>query len=140
MIENKGAYRLLYVKGRPVRRESDLQLMYRLTWYGTRTDISREVNDGRGPADFKSSLGSEDKTIIEMKLARNPKLRQNLIEQTEVYKKASDAKRSVRVIVYFSAGERRRVEKILKEVGLPNDESIVLIDARQDNKPSGSRA
>ena len=36
--------------GKPIRRESDLRLLFRLTWRGTPSDVSREVNDGRGPA------------------------------------------------------------------------------------------
>jgi hypothetical protein len=52
--------------------------------------VSREVNDGRGPADFKASRGALDKTIVELKLASNSKLEQNLQKQTEAYEKASD--------------------------------------------------
>jgi hypothetical protein len=33
-----------------------------------------------------------------------------------------------------------RVGRILKELHLQNEPSIVLIDARNDNKPSGSKA
>jgi hypothetical protein len=44
------------------------------------------------------------------------------------------------VIVYFTLSELRRVEKILEELKLTNDAAIVLIDARRDNKPAGSRA
>jgi hypothetical protein len=48
IIENKGGYRLFYINGQPVQRETDVQIMFRLVWYGTPSDISREVNDGRG--------------------------------------------------------------------------------------------
>jgi len=44
------------------------------------------------------------------------------------------------VIVYFTVSERKRVEKILKEVSLLGNKDIVLVDARKDNKPSGSKA
>jgi hypothetical protein len=57
VIENKGGHRLFYSKGQPIKREEDLQILYRLVWHGTRFDVSREVNDGRGPADFKISRG-----------------------------------------------------------------------------------
>jgi hypothetical protein len=36
--------------------------------------------------------------------------------------------------------DERRVAAILKELGLVGEESIVLIDARSDNKPSASIA
>jgi hypothetical protein len=74
-IENKGCHRLFYVAGQPVKREADLQIMYRLVWVGTPSDVTTEANDGRGPADFKISRGARDKTIIELKLASNSQLR-----------------------------------------------------------------
>src|ERR1700693_1550192 len=64
IIENKGGFRIFYVDGEPIQREEDLQVMYRLVWFGTPSDVSREVNDGRGPADFKVSRGSKEKTIF----------------------------------------------------------------------------
>lgn len=51
LIENKGAHRLFYLKGKPIEREEDLQILYRFTWYASPLSVSREVNDGRGPAD-----------------------------------------------------------------------------------------
>ena len=70
VIENKDGYRLFYVKGQPIERESDLQIMYRLTWFATPSDVNREVNNGRGPVDFKISRGSQDSTLVEFKLAK----------------------------------------------------------------------
>ena len=140
IIEHKGGYRLFYVKGRPIEREEDIHVMYRLCWFGTPSDVSREVNDGRGPADYKISRGNRDKTIVEFKLATNAQLKRNLERQTKVYQKASDARRGIKVILYFSEAELRRVEAILRELKLAGDRDVVLIDARKDNKPSGSKA
>ena len=39
-----------------------------------------------------------------------------------------------------SVAERRRAEAILKRLKIERDKAIVLIDARADNKPSGSKA
>lgn len=139
-IENKGCHRIFYIKGKPIERESDLQILYRFTWYGTVYDVSREVNDGRGPADYKVSKGSADKSLVEMKLASNSSLERNLKRQTKIYEKASDAKRSVKIIICFSARDQRKVARILKKLKIDGDDSIILIDARNDNKPSGSKA
>jgi len=139
-IENKGGHRLFYVKGVPIEREEDIHIMYRLCWFGTPSDVSREVNDGRGPADFKVSRGSSDKTIVEFKLAKNTQLRRNLVRQVEIYKKASDARNAIKVIVYFTRVELKRVEGILKDLKLTGHPDIVVIDARRDNKPAGSKA
>lgn len=141
MVENKGGYAIFYnSNGEAMTREADVQIMFRLVWFGTPSDVSREVNDGRGPADFKISRGAADKTLVEFKLAGNSQLKRNLKKQLAVYQAASDAETGYKVIVYFSEGQLVRVQRILKELGMTNDENIVLIDARRDNKPSGSKA
>jgi hypothetical protein len=140
VIENKDGYRVFYLKGRPIEREEDLQILYRLTWRGTPSDVNREVNNGRGPVDFKVSRGSADKTLVEFKLAKNTQLQRNLANQVSIYEKANDAKRSIKVILYFTRTELARVQRILKALKLTHDPNIVLIDARNDNKPSASKA
>jgi hypothetical protein len=55
VIENKGGHKLFYLGEEPIHRETDLHILYRLTWFATPLDVSREVNDGRGPADYKIS-------------------------------------------------------------------------------------
>ena len=140
VIENNDGYRIFYHNGKPIQRESDLQILFRLTWCATPSDFNSEVNNGRGPVDFKISRGSGDKTVVEFKLAKNTKLKQNLQHQVEIYKKASDTDKALKVIVYFSADEKMRVESILQELNLDKDDSIILIDAIDDNKPSASTA
>jgi hypothetical protein len=140
VIENKGGWRIFYPDGRQIRKESDVQILFRLTWMDTLSDVSREVNDGRGPADFKISRGRFDKSIVEFKLASNTSLARNLQNQAEIYKKASDAQHGLNVIVYFTNAERLHVEAILKALKLDKDKRIILIDARDDNKPSASKA
>lgn len=140
VVENKGGHKIFYVNGEPIRKEKDVHILFRLVWHGTPSDVSREVNDGRGPADFKVSRGAHDKTIIEFKLASNPQLRRNLERQAEIYKKASDAGSSIKVIIFFSEQEQIKVEWILQELGLLGKDTVILVDARKDNKPSGSKA
>lgn len=140
-IENNDCYRYFYDKnGEPIRREEDLKIAYRLTWYGTTYDFNTEVNNGRGAVDAKVSLGSADKTLVEFKLASNTQLEKNLKNQVEIYEKANETQKSIKVIIYFSYKELRRVQQILKKLGLEGKENIVLIDARDDNKPSASKA
>jgi hypothetical protein len=140
VIENKGGYKFFYVKGKPIQRENDVHILFRFVWFATPSDVSREVNDGQGPADFKISRGRFDKTLVEFKLAKNTHLRRNLEKQVEVYKKASDAQHSYEVILYFSDQELGRVQTVLKDLGLQDNKYVVLVDARNDNKPSGSKA
>lgn len=139
VIEDQDGYRLFYLKGKPVQREADLQIMYRLTWYATTYDANREVNNGRGPVDFKVSKGNADKTLIEFKLASNSRLKQNLKHQVGVYEAANDTAKSIKAILYFSESEFQKVQDILKELGLTARRDVILIDASDSNKPSASK-
>lgn len=140
VIENQDGYRIFYVDGKPIQRESDLQIMYRLTWYASSFDVNREVNNGRGPVDYKVSKGSVDKTLIELKLASNTKLKQNLQHQVAIYEAANGTNNSIKVILYFSENELSKVLKILNDLNLNGRSDIILIDASKDNKPSASTA
>lgn len=129
VIENKDGYRLFYIDGAPIKREEDLQIVYRLTWYATEYDVNREPNNGRGPVDYSVSKGSADKTLIEFKLASNSKLKQNLANQVGIYEKANDTNKSIKAILYFDNSELNKVLKIMKELKMDSADNIVLIDA-----------
>lgn len=139
-IEDNDGYRVFYVKGKPVKRESDLQLMFRLTWFAADDSVDSEVNNGRGPVDFKISRGSKDSTLVEFKLASNSKLKQNLENQVKVYEAANRTKKSIKVVMCFSESEMRKTIGILNELGLTSRDDIFLIDADRENKPSASTA
>lgn len=136
VIENNDGYRLFYIDGKPIKREDDLQIIYRLTWYASDYDVNREVNNGRGSVDYSVSKGSEDKTLIEFKLASNSGLKNNLAKQVEVYEQANNTRKSIKVILYFDGRELMRANKILKELKIENKPNVVLIDAGR--KPSAS--
>ncbi len=137
VIENNDGYRIFYYKGQPIKREADLQILFRLTWFATSSDVNSEVNNGRGPVDYKISRGSVDKTLVEFKLASNKKLKQNLANQVLVYEKANRPNQSIKVILYFDEYEYLKVQEILKDLKLEKDKNIILIDASRA-KPSAS--
>ncbi len=137
VIENKDGYRFFYIRGKPLKRESDLQILYRLRWFATSFDVNRETNNGRGPVDFKVSKGSADKTLVEFKLANNKKLAQNLEHQVKVYEAANNTSKSIKVILFFTETELERTLRILRALGLEGRRDVVLIDAC-DNKVSAS--
>jgi hypothetical protein len=138
VIENKGGHTIFKHMGNV--READVQMIFRFCWYATTSDISREVNDGRGPVDFKISRGAHDKTVVEFKLASNTHLRTNLKKQLPIYKAASDAQHALYVILFFTDAEVEKLERLLNELGLVEGKHVVLIDARSSNKPSASKA
>lgn len=137
VIEDMDGYRIFYLNGQPIQRENDLQIMYRLVWCATDYDVNREVNNGRGPVDFKISKGSRDSTLVEFKLASNKHLKKNLANQVEIYKKANCTDRAIKVILYFTEKEYFKVIDILNELNLSDCKDIILIDAI-GNKPSAS--
>ena len=129
VIENNDGYRLFYIDKEPIKREADLQIIYRLTWYASDFDVNREPNNGRGPVDYSVSKGFKNKTLVEFKLASNSKLKQNLEKQVEIYETANNTLNSIKVILYFDNRELRKVTKILKELKLDKMSNIILIDA-----------
>ncbi|MEJ7784719.1 MAG: hypothetical protein WKF96_07945 [Solirubrobacteraceae bacterium] len=139
-MEDQDGYQLFNRKGVHFSNEKELQLAFGLVWGGTELDVNREVNNGRGPVDFKASYGAGDKSLIEFKLASNSQLKRNLEQQVAIYEAANQTDASVKVIVSYTSQQERRVKKILRELELDTDESIVVIDARADNKPSASKA
>jgi len=108
--------------------------MFKNTTYGSLFDYNSEVNNGRGPIDFIISFGSQDKTGLELKLATNKKLKQNLLNQGRVYQEDSNLKHVIKVIFFFSDEDLERVNKILRELNKPVDNrEIFLIDCRKKN-------
>lgn len=78
--------------------------------------------------------------LVEFKLASNSQLKRNLKNQVDIYEKANNTDRSLKVILYFSQREQSKVNAVLNELKLDNRPDIILIDARADNKPAASRA
>jgi hypothetical protein len=130
VIEKQDGYKLFYLKGKPISREQDLQIMFKLTWFASSFDMNAEANNGRGPADFLVSYGSADKSVIEFKLASNSQLERNLLNQAEIYKDASKANHPpIKAILYFKDAEFAKVNRMLKKHDLQGCKDIVLIDA-----------
>ena len=140
VIENQDGYRIFYVDGKAVEREKDLQILFKLVWEGSPSSVDAEVNNGRGPVDFKISRGARDATLVEFKLAGNPQLEKNLVNQVAVYEKANKTTQSYKVILYFTQRQAREVLGILKRLEVEPGVGVILIDARHDNKPSASKA
>lgn len=138
VIEDKDGYKIFYIDGKPVQREQDLQLMFKLTWFRTEYDVNAEVNNGRGPVDAKISKGKRNASLVEFKLAKNTGLKKNLSNQIQIYEKASDTDQSIKVIMHFNDKELDRVTRILTDLSLDKREDIILIDASL--KASASKA
>ncbi len=140
IIEDCDGYKNLYYNNLPIATEDDLQRLFRFVWYGTDFDVNYETNNGRGESDIKVSFGAKDKNIIEFKLASNPRL-SHIFDQVKVYENANQCSDSLYVIFYFSQEEYFKVKKMIADthMGSKIDDSIFLVDCREDNKTSASR-
>ncbi|ROS46161.1 hypothetical protein EDF53_0977 [Curtobacterium sp. PhB78] len=130
-IEDKDGWRLLN-KGdnKGLSSEQDVQLFFGLLLQKSRFDVNREVNNGRGPVDFKVSAGL-DSSLIEFKLAKSSSLKRNMANQVEVYKKANDTDSAVFVVIAYTSGEIERTKEAVLDLGLnkPDTMEVVIIDA-----------
>lgn len=144
-IEKNDGYRCFYDKQQNrVHNEDELQRLFKLIWmaHGNIYDINPETDHGRGPVDFTVSYGANDKTYVEFKLASNSKLEQNLSKQLEVYQAADIATldtKGVKVILYFTEDEYKRANTIITDLKIDKSPGVILIDGRNDNKPTGSK-
>lgn len=140
-VEDQDGYQLLNRgDSASVSNEKDVQLFFGLIWCATDFDVNREPNNGRGPVDFKVSYGSKDKSLIEFKLAKSSSLKRNLEKQVAIYEKANGTRNSLKVIICYTEADQQKVHRVLAELGLKDEEAVILIDARADNKPSASKA
>lgn len=137
VIENNDGYRIFYDGIKPIAKEDTIQRIFKLTWYASPYDVNSEVNNGRGPADYKVSFGSGDSTIVEFKLAKSSSLKRNLENQTDIYKTASKSANDISVVLCYTESEIRKVKKVLKEIEKENHENIIIIDATR--KASASK-
>jgi len=141
IIENCDGYKNLYVKGERIAKENDLQRLFRFVWYGTNYKVNSEANNGRGQADFIISMSQQNQSIVEFKLASNPKL-DKVFAQVKIYETANCTEGSLIAIFYFSESEYRTARQVVINAGYEDaiNNSIYLIDCRADNKPSASIA
>jgi hypothetical protein len=133
-VINRGA-------GQPFATEREVQSFFGLLLQRSNFDANREVNNGRGAVDFKLSMGAADKSLIEFKLAKSSSLKRNVKNQLAIYEKANKTNQSVMVVIAYTEADTDKVDRVLREFGnMPAavSRSVVVIDARADNKPSAS--
>jgi hypothetical protein len=139
-IECNDCNKLFYVEdgNKIIKNENDLQRMFKFVWYGSKFKDDSETNNGRGPADFVISFGSNDVTVIEFKLAKNTNLN-HVFEQVKIYDNANKTSNDIVVIFYFNDKEYKKATDALNKEGKSQclNENIYLIDCKL--KESASR-
>jgi len=147
-VEQEQGYRLLWNDNGTAKGEKAAQLLF----YGVvkhycranNIDVSREVETGRGPVDFKFSQGYEDRALIEVKLARNSKFWHGLTAQTPTYLRAAEVREGTFLIIVQTDKDLEHVtgiQRIVRDVARRRQVRLttVVVDARAA-VPSASRA
>ncbi len=105
-------------------------------------DISKEVNIGRGPVDFKFSNGFFRKVVIEVKLSKSSRFWHGLEKQLPEYLKAEDVQDGIYLVIGLRDIDFKnripKIERILKEVEEKTKKNIqcVVVDARPSKPPA----
>lgn len=138
VIENSDGYKCFYSNGKRITKEADLQCMFKFCWVLTQYKVDAETNNGRGPADFVVSKGSNNVDVIEFKLAGNSKGLPIVFDQAEIYKKANNSKEKTIVIFYFNDKEYTKATKLINELKKQDEigKTLFLIDCREKESAS----
>ena len=99
LIEYNGLHDLLFDSNKKPKHERAAQLLF----FGiadsycmaNNIDLSREINVGRGPVDFKLSRGALDKIVVEIKLTSNGQLKHGIETQLPIYMKQEKTRRAI---------------------------------------------
>ncbi|WP_440100409.1 hypothetical protein [Streptosporangium sp. H16] len=137
-IEKQDGYKLLHRNGVENLRENDVQILFQAVWHGTPFDVNREPRNGRGAVDFSVSMGSKDKSLVEFKLASSKRLESGLRNQLKIYEDVNRTSSSFYVIVYSDAKDEQRIGRLMNSLTDEERSTIVLVDAREDNKGPAS--
>ncbi|WP_370695790.1 hypothetical protein AB0764_26870 (plasmid) [Priestia megaterium] len=146
-IVNNSGYKLLWneIPLRPKKEEASQLLFFGLIKEHCRAnniDFSREVNQGRGPVDFKFSSGYQNRVLIEVKRASSSKLKQGLINQLPQYLESEGIHLGYYVVIVQKEEEYKKISNLKGEAKKLSEEldkfiDIFVIDATHD-KPSAS--
>ena len=116
-IEIRSGYKLLWndTKTSP-RSEEDVQLLFKgiLDEHcrANNIDLTREVNQGVGPVDFRFSCGYSNRLLLEAKLAKNTKFWNGLKVQLPTYLKTETCKNGVFLVIVYTDKDIKRIKDI----------------------------
>jgi hypothetical protein len=146
-VEQNAGYRLLWNDNGKNKSEKAAQLLFlgivKHYCQANNIEISPEPNIGRGPVDFKVSIGHGLRALLELKLARNGKFWNNARKQLPTYLKAERVKDGFFIVIVFTDNDTKRVRGIKSTVTMAAKAAnckirTVTVDASTD-KPSASK-
>jgi hypothetical protein len=147
-VENKSGYKLLWdEKMTRGKSEEAVQLLFNgiVEQYciANNIDLTREVNQGRGPVDFRFSSGYRNRVILEIKLARNGKFWNGLEIQLPKYLEIDSARDGIFLVTVYTENDKKKINGIQEKVSEVNKTlnlriNLLVIDAIP-HKPSASK-
>ncbi|MCH7395792.1 hypothetical protein MMP66_16180 [Acinetobacter dispersus] len=133
LIENNGLCKLLYDDKDKRKRESASQLLFfgiaNAYCNANNLDLTLEADAGRGPVDFKISLGASAKVIVEIKLSSNKQLVHGYEKQLPIYKKAEKSQKGIYLVLYNGGITNSRWQsfnELVKNSAMPNIEVVIV--------------
>jgi hypothetical protein len=145
-VEQEGGWRLLWNDDQTPKRETAGQLLFHgiVKHYcrANDVDLSREVETGRGPVDFKFSHGYYNRALLEVKLANNSRFWNGILRQTPTYLDAAEVSHGFVVVIAHSQRDFDRLGDIHEAIRARNERLSwhirpIIVDATP--KPSASK-
>lgn len=123
-IENDGGYRFLFFGGKPIQREQDLHLLYRLVWFAFPSGVTPEQVASLG----MKMRNTTSKNLVVFRLAGSTAIRRNLEKVAAVVMGPSGDPTEITVVISYSDSEYEKVIGIMRGFRLQNNSGIVLIN------------
>ncbi len=146
LVEDNRIYRLLYNDDNTPKDETAAQLLFYSIASGYckmhDVDINRESDPGIGELDFKFSVGSNSKVVIEMKLSTNKKLSHGFEKQLPAYLRAEEACYGILLVICLSKdaeSELVKTQGIYQRVKDDSNNNLTLICIDATPRPSASQ-
>ncbi|MFW1703619.1 hypothetical protein ACG9WR_15680 [Acinetobacter pittii] len=133
LIENNGLSKLLYDYKDHKKHESAAQLLFfgiaSSYCYANNLDLTPEADAGRGPVDFKISLGASAKVVVEIKLTSNKQLIHGYEKQLPIYKKAEKSQKGIYLVLYnggITTSRWQNFNDLVKNSSIPNIDVVIV--------------
>lgn len=97
-------------------------------------DLTKEANAGRGPVDFKFSVGYHNRVLVEAKLSTNKRLLHGFKTQVKEYEDAERTDHSILLVIDVGGGDKRLEDLRLLYQERKNDQTrcpeVIFVDGR----------
>ena len=138
--ENKLSEVLYDDAGKPRKEAISQRIIYAIAAiFGNlyNVDVSQQGNAGPGAVDFRFTVGSKSRLLLELKLSTHARLRDGYYEQLPAYGRAEGIKKLILVIIQVSADDAH-LDALKRSITLKSlPIQVVVIDAVP--KPSASK-